>query len=440
MTNPTTRPHWPPRLRGTSLRRLTAIACVGALLTLPACGRGSDSGPSKSAESVSSGQASGTINVWAMGTEGEELGAFVKSFESANPDADVKVTAIPWESAHDKISTAIASGDTPDVSLIGTTWMGEFAQANGLEPTPSDLVSSSDFFEGAWNSTEVDGTAYGVPWYVETRVLYYRKDLAAKAGWSKPPTSWQELTQFASDLKNKAGVDMPLYVQPGQTGSWQTALPFVWTAGGQMTNNDGSQYTLDNAGMTKGLDYYKSLFDDGFSTTGTLDAGQLESDFSKGDIGAFISGPWETGLVEDAGLSTDKFAVAPLPAEQSGMGTSFIGGGDLAVFQDAKNRDGAWKFVQWMTQPDVQSSWYETVKDLPAVTSSWNAGKLASDPMLAVFGKQLEQGESPPTTPTWEQVAAVIDSDIEQVVKGKKSVDDAVSDMQKQATSIGTGL
>ncbi len=105
-----------------------------------------------------------------------------------------------------------------------------------------------------------------------------------------------------------------------------------------------------------------------------------------------------------------------------------------------KNRDGAWKLVQWLSQPDVQTKWYETMSDLPAVKSAWDSGELADDQMLGVFGEQLNSGEAPPTTPTWEQVAAVIDSDIEQVVKGKKDVDAAASDMQKQAQSIGTGL
>lgn len=420
-------------------RGVAVLACTAAALSLAGCGRDADSGPTTDAKAVSDGKASGTISVWAMGTEGEELQGFVDEFEQANPEADVKVTAVPWEAAHDKIKTAIASGDTPDVSLIGTTWMGEFAVADGLDPTPPDLVDESSFFPGAWESTEVDGTSYGVPWYVETRVLYYRTDLAQQAGWDKAPESWEELSQFASDLKSKAGVDLPLYVQPGQTGSWQTALPFAWSAGAEMTDDSGN-YTLDTDGMKAGLEYYQSLFDDGFSSTDALDPGELESGFEKGTIGAFISGPWEIGLVKDAGLSADKFTVAPLPGQESGMGTSFIGGGDLAVFQDAENRDGAWKFVQWLSQPDTQSAWYETMSDLPAVKSSWDTGELADDPLLSVFGTQLDDGQAPPTTPTWEEVAAAIDRDIEQVVRGQKSVDDALSDMQGQADSIGTGL
>ena len=418
---------------------LGALA-VAASLALTGCGRDSSSqaGPGSS-NAIDDAKAKGTINVWAMGTKGEKLEGFVKDFESANPDAKVKVTAVPWEAAHDKISSAIAGGKTPDVSLIGTTWMGEFAKSGGLDATPKGLVDKADFFNGAWGSTVVGNTSYGVPWYVETRVLYYRTDLAKKAGWDHAPRTWAELSRFAADLK-KAGVKYPVSLQPGQTGSWQSVLPFAWSNGAKVTNGSGTDYTFDSPQMTEALDYFKSFFDKGYSQTRMLDPGELENGFAKGTYGSFISGPWHIGLVEDAGLTPDKYTVAPLPGKDSSPGTSFTGGGDLAVFKDAKNRDGAWKFVRWLTQPTTQQKWYDTVKDLPAVKAAWKSGDLADDPQLQVFGTQLDSALAPPAVPTWEQVAAVIDSDVEKAVKGSMPPSKAVADMQKQASSIGTGL
>lgn len=424
------------RSTATALAALTTVS-----LTLTACGRSeSSAGGEDQSDAISAGEAKGTIDVWAMGTEGDELQAFSEAFEKANPDATVKVTAIPWEAAHDKISGAIAAGETPDVSLIGTTWMGEFAEAGGLMPTPKDLVDESDFFPGAWGSTEVGGTSYGVPWYVETRVLYYRKDLAEKAGWDQAPQSWDELHQFAQDLKDKAGVDYGLSLQPGQTGSWQTMLPFAWSNGAAVANEDGTEYSFDTPEMAEALDYYTSYFDEGLSPTRLLDPGELESGFADGTYGAFISGPWHTGLVEDAGVSKDQYAVAPLPGKDSAPGTSFVGGGDLAVFKDADNTDGAWKFVQWLSDPETQQDFYDTVGDLPAVQEAWESGELSSDPQLQVFGEQLKHTQAPPAVPTWEQVAATVDSLVEQVSKGTMPADEAVSQMQSKAQSIGTGL
>src|SRR5688572_8397485 len=105
------------RSRTTRLRALTALG-VAATLALTGCGRDSstsEEGPGQGA-AVDEGKAKGDIEVWAMGAEGEILGDFVQAFEEENPDATVDVTAVPWENAHGKIQTAIASGEVPDVS------------------------------------------------------------------------------------------------------------------------------------------------------------------------------------------------------------------------------------------------------------------------------------------------------------------------------------
>ena len=431
------------RSRPTHGRRTTAALATLAVtsLVLTACGRAetSDEAEDQSAE-VSGGEATGTIEVWAMGTEGEVLQDFSADFEEANPDVTLEVTAVPWDSAHDKLANAIASGETPDVSLIGTTWMGEFAAAGGLMPTPENLVDEADFFPGAWASTEVGGTSYGVPWYVETRVLYYRSDLAKKAGWDKAPQTWDELKQFAEDLESKGGAEFGLNLQPGTTGSWQTMLPFAWSNGASLTNEDGTEYTIDSPEMAEALDYYTSYFDEGLSETRLLDLGELESGFADGTYGSFVSGPWHTGLVEEAGLTQEEYAVAPMPGTESAPGSSFIGGGDLAVFTDSDNADAAWKYVQWLSEPETQQAFYDEVGDLPAVQAAWEGGELAEDPQLQVFGQQLEEAVSPPAVPTWEEVAGAIDSLVEQASKGGLASEDAVKEMQSKAASIGTGL
>ena len=424
-------------------KRAGTIAVLAvASLALTGCGREAetDSAGPGAGKAVGDTPVTGTIDVWAMGAEGDILGDFVTTFEEENPKATVEVTAVPWEAAHGKIQNAIASGETPDVSLIGTTWMGEFAESGGLDPTPEGLVDQNDFFEGPWGSTVVGDTSYGVPWYVETRVLFYRSDLAEKAGWSQAPKTWDELSRFAGDLEKKAGVEYGINLPPGGAGSWQTMLPFAWSNGAAVTNDAGTEYTLDSPEMREALGFYKSFFDKGYSPTGLLDAGELESGFADGRFGAFISGPWHTGLVEDAGVKPDQYAVAPLPGKDSAPGTSFVGGGNLAVFKDSDNRESAWKFVQWMTEPDVQKDFYETVGSLPSVKEAWETGALADDEQLQVFGEQLGSAEAPPAVPTWEQVAAQIDSEVEKAVKGAAPVDDAVSTMQSQASQIGTGL
>ena len=411
------------------------VAAVAALTLAAGCGRGSGGGQ-ETAKSVESGKASGTITVWAMGTEGEKLATFAKDFSTENPGTTVNVTAIPWDAAHQKIASAIAAKQTPDVSMIGTTWQGEFAKTGALDPTPTDLISKDVFFPGAWATTEVNNTAYGVPWYVETRVLFYRKDLAAKAGITSPPKTWDDLKALAKGLQQKGGAKWGINLQPGKTGSWQTAMPFAWSNGASISNDKG--YTFDSPEMTEALKYYQSFFTDKLAPT-ELAEGALEPGFAKGQIGAFVSGPWEVGLVKDQGGPgfQDKFAVAPLPTKKTA--TSFIGGSNIAVFKDSKNRDTAWKFLQWLTKPEVQVKWYDTSTDLPSVQSAWSDPSLAGDANLAVFGQQLKDAKAPPSFPTWEQVAAVFDTEMEKVCKSGEDPAQAMKTVQNQASSIGTG-
>ena len=93
--------------------------------------------PTEQGEAIEDGKATGTIEVWAMGTEGEILGDFSAAFEEANPDAEVEVTAVPWDSrARQDRQRDRRPARPPTSRLVGTTWMGEFAESGGLEPTP----------------------------------------------------------------------------------------------------------------------------------------------------------------------------------------------------------------------------------------------------------------------------------------------------------------
>lgn len=98
------------------------VASVAMLAGMAGCGRtNATNAGGDDVTTIDSNKASGELTIWAMGNEGDLLGDFVKDFESENPDVKVKVTAIPWASAHDKLQTAIATGEVPDVAQMGNT-------------------------------------------------------------------------------------------------------------------------------------------------------------------------------------------------------------------------------------------------------------------------------------------------------------------------------
>jgi multiple sugar transport system substrate-binding protein len=416
-------------------RRLGAmLLALGMVATLAACGRDEDDGGDGTAASqapeVDTGSASGEIEVWAMGAEGEALGAFAQSFMDEYPDVTVNVTPVPWDAAHDRIVNAMAGGEVPDVSMVGTTWMGEFATLGGLDPTPSN-IDGSQFFEGAWGTTVVDGTSYAVPWYVETRLLYYRTDLVEGA---EAPATWDDLKAMAASMQ-EAGAEYGISLQPGGTGAWQTYMPFFWQAGGEIMGEDGS-FTLDGEPCVEALTYYDSFFEEGLTPPAAEDV-PVEGRFANGEIASFISGPWMMSIVEDAGTDPEAYTVAHQPTEEAG--TSFVGGSNLAVMADSDNKEAAWAFVEYLSRPDVQAAWYEEVSALPAVQAAWDEEALSGDERLSEFGNQLEDAKAPPSIASWEQVAAEIDTVIEQVTVGDMAPEEGCTAMQEAATGIGTG-
>lgn len=420
--------------RYTVIRTLPAASIAAAALA--GCGRSEDSGSApEAASTMGTGAATGTITIWAMGAEAEALPDFVEAFEEANPEATVEVTAIPWDAAHDKFQTAIAGGNTPDIAMMGSTWMSDFADAFATVPTDFD---TSGFFPGALASGEVGGRAAGVPWYVDTRVLYYRTDLAEQAGWTQAPATWDELKQMAADLQSEAGADWGIRLPASGADSFQNTLWMPWSNGASLISGDA--WTLDSPEFVDAYEYYQSFFTDGIAPADAdTAAGATEAAFVDGSIPMFIDGPFMMGLLPQIGGEgfADQYTTAVLPTQESSV--SFSGGSNLVVFSESANATSAWKLTQWLTRPDTQAAWFTATGDLPSAQSAWDDEAITAEPKLAPFGVQLETAQSVPATTTWSRVAAAGDTTLEQISQGQSTPQEALADLQANADSIGVG-
>src|SRR5690606_14702126 len=128
-----------------------------------------------------------TIRFWAMGREAEVVAELLPAFEREHPGLRVEVQAIPWTAAHEKLLTAYAADAMPDLLQLGNTWIPEFAALGALEPlqprtNASAVIDTADYFPGILDTNRIDGQLLGVPWYVDTRLLFYRRDILRAAG------------------------------------------------------------------------------------------------------------------------------------------------------------------------------------------------------------------------------------------------------------------
>ena len=427
-------------------RRLAALLAASAI-AIAACGSndggngsagtstapGESAAPASQAPEVSTGTVSGELTVWGMGNEGAKLDVLAKDFMAKNPDVKVNVTPVDWGQAVAKLQTAIGGKQTPDISQMGTDMMGQFVETGAIEPVPANFDAST-YFESAWNTGVIDGAAYGVPWYVETRLLYYRTDIAEKAGITAPPQTWDELKAMAKAMKDKGGAQWGISLG---TKNYQELAPFLWSNGGDFY--DGTNFTLDTPQAVDALTFYDSFFEEGLAPKSVPEGFDITPAFVKGTHPMFFSGPWHVGLITDAGGADleGKWAVAPIPKQDSS--TSFVGGSNMVVFKDSENKEAAWAFLQYLSDPATQVKWYQEATDLPAVQAAWDDPALAEDKAVQMFGEQLSDTKAPPALSTWSEVADAINQVMEKVTTGDETPQQGAQEMQEQAQSIGTG-
>ncbi len=421
-----------------SRRAVAAVAItVAAGITLAGCGRADSTSGGGEAPSVLDDQpATGVLNVWAQADEAAALPAFADEFMELNPDLTINVTALPWDAAHNKYQTAIAAGTTPDMAQMGTTWMPDFADAFLQVP---EGIDTSAFFEGSLNTNKVEDKVLGVPWYVDTRVFYFRKDLAATAGFPDGAKTWDEFKEFTKALQTKAGAEYGVGLPSSGTDSFQSMLLFPWSNGAELTNADQTEWTLDTPEWIEAMTYYKSFFTEGIANPDAeTGAGSGESQFVSGETPVLTGGPSLIGSLT-AALDGDTEKIGVMRVPESTSSTSFTGGSNLVVFKNGKNADAAWKFAKWLSETDVQVRWQQAVGDLPAVQDAWDDPSLADDPLMSVLGEQLGDTSSPPTISTWTEVSAQADKALEQIIRADADPAEVMKSLQATADSIGTG-
>jgi multiple sugar transport system substrate-binding protein len=376
---------------------------------------------------------SGELTVWAMGAEGTKLGTLADAFMKENPGVKVSVTPVDWGQAVAKLQTAIAGKTTPDVSQMGTDMMGQFGATGAFEPVPSD-IDASGFFESAWNTNLVDGVVSGVPWYVETRLLYYRTDILEKAGITSPPATWDDLKAAAKAMKEKGGSKWGIGLG---TKNWQEYFPFLWSNGGDVVDASGKP-TLNSPQAVEALTFYNSFFKEGLTPKSVPEGTDPATPFVTGDTPMFFSGPWHLTGVKDAGGAgfEDKWAITPMTKKVTA--TSFLGGSNVVVFKNSENKDAAWAFVRFLSDPKTQALWYTTSSDLPAIQSGWEEAEVKSDPNVAMFGEQLKDTKAQPVSATWSELSSTINDTLEKMTTGDMEPQAAADEMQKNAESIGT--
>lgn len=382
----------------------------------------------------------GTLIFWTIGREGEAVTQLLPEFERENPGIHVVLQQLPLSAAHQKLLTAFAGDSTPDITQLGNTWLPELAALDALEPLQARVAQSSilradDYFPSIWSTNRYEGVLYGVPWYIDTRLLFYRSDLLKAAGFDAPPRDWHEWRRMLAALSHP---ERGLYGILLPTNEYEQLMSLALQQPDTLLRDGGRYGNFESAGFKRALAFYVDTFRLHQAPPITnIEAGNPWEEFGRGVYGFYFSGPWNIQEFRKRLPAAEeaKWNTAPLPGPD-GPGASVAGGSSLVIFRKARHKQAAWKLIEYLSRPDVQGRFYDLLGDMPPRRSSWNQSSLRDDSKVQAFREQLERVKSTPQVPEWEQIVNEMQLVAAQAVAGNLTVDQAAAEIDRRADRI----
>ena len=382
-----------------------------------------------------------TLEFWTIGREGDAVAQLLPAFEKAHPDIHVRIQQIPLTAAHEKLLTAYAGASLPDVAQIGNTWIAEFAALHALEPLQahvgkSRVVRKEDYFASAWATNEVNGVLYGIPWYVDTRLLFYRVDLLREAGFDAPPRTWAEWQAQMDAIRARSHDQRWGALLP--TNEYDQLLALALQQHVPLLRDGGRYGNFESAGFKRALAFYVGSFKRGDVPPYTnVQVTNPWQSFARGDFVFYLSGPWNIGEFRKRMPASrqSEWSTAQLPGPE-GPGDSVTYGSSLVIPRSSRHKQAAWALIEYLSQPEVQAEFYGLLGDLPARRSAWNDPALNRDPKLQAFRAQLEHMRPAPQVPEWEQIVNMMQDVAARAIAGQLTIDDATAQMDARADTI----
>jgi multiple sugar transport system substrate-binding protein len=409
---------------------LIATGCASPTATLePTKAAPATAAPATAAPTTAT-SAGTEVNMWTYYGDTGPAAACVKTagedFNAAQSQYVLKIRNLAFTDFNQQVTTAIAGGVTPDLMIVDNPDNAKYAAAGALADL-TDYVKAwgqgDQFLPGPWNSTLWDGKNYGIPLGSNTVVLWINTDMATAAGLdiTKPPTTWDEFETWAAKMTDPAkGVyGTALLAKKDETGTF-LFLPWV-------LQNGGTLATLDSPESIAALAFWKDLVDKGYAPKTAITDGfaEIYTQFTTGKAGMMISGTWNVNSIPKDAPNL-KWEVALLPYTKKPA--SSLGGENWAMFASSKQKDGAWAFLKFVTDPAYGTKLTDCMGYIPSRKDvlAQVAAKSANDPTMLVFLKQMESAEARGPLPNWSDVSAFIQEAIQEGLTGQKSPADAM--------------
>ena len=380
---------------------------------------------------------------------------FLPEFEKQT-GIKVNVQTYSEEQSRNKILVSLQS-HSPDLDVFMSLPSNEgeqYYQAGYYQPLDSYVQNSKltpssykfdDFNKGPINGERIGGKLIGIPILVEGPVIFYRTDLFAQYGITVPKTI-DELLADAKTIKDKSGGKVYPIAGRGLAPSVSYTFGTFFHDQGLQWADDSGKPNFDKPGATKAIDEYATLVGK-YGPPGVVNNSFTQSSalFAQGKVAMELDSSNEISSITNPTNSqvVGKIGVFQIPAGPGGSHPTVLQWG-ISMSKYAKNKDAAWKFIQWATSPEMQLKL--AMKGIQSPRAS-----TASDPQYqATLKTPLQKAwqatlnnitatgnpEVGPPAVKESQVRKIMGDEIDKVMLGQEDAAAAAAQIQKALTPL----
>jgi multiple sugar transport system substrate-binding protein len=429
------------------MRRVPFILIVVALL-LSACATGTQApAPAPATEKPPAAAPAEKTVIRALfmkqaGYQESDIEGITAEFEQKNPNIDVQTEYVSYEALHDKIVTSSAAkSGAYDVVLVDCIWPAEFAQA-GFVLDVTDKVSEEqrkDIWPGALEAATYKGRLYGMPWLNDVLYLYYNEEMLKAAGFDQPPKTWTELQEMGKAAVDKGLVKYPFIEYFKQEEGLTIAYAYYLAAfGGQFFDQNNKPAFNSPEGLAA-LKYMVDGMKNGLYNPASLESTyeEVRRTFSQGESLFSVNWTYQLNLSNDPNESkiAGKSRLAVMPGEKATSAT-INGGMALSITSDSKHPDEAWKYIEYLSSPDVQKRYAKNA--LPIWISTFTDPEIVAlqPELLKVSAEQYQYIVNRPLVPFYSETSKIMSRELQAALTGGKTPEQALADAEAEILKI----
>lgn len=356
-----------------------------------------------------------------------------KDYEALHPDVHISVEVDPWDGYLQKLTTDVNAGAAPDLSIVATIWVPDFASQGVIEPLDALMTPAFKdiFIPSFFAPSTIDGKLMGIPAAASARGMMVNLDLFKQAG-IEPPKTWEDFYAAAKKLSALPNV-YGFGLQGKETETDAYFYYALWSFGGDIIKNGKSG--LDSAEAIKAATLYRKMVDDKLTEPSPTaysreDVFQM---FKQGKVGMIFTFPMLIPQIK-AEAPNLHYAVLPFPTD---LKPTTLGVTDVMMLYSAsKAKKEAWDFAQFMYQDKYRSQFDHDEGLLPVTKNIVAQDYYTKNPDLSTFASGLAYAKFTPTIKDWAEIADITSRSLQTIYLGQTTPDAAMKDAAGQINAI----